>query len=331
MADPQDGKPGVIDSANRVLVLAFDLADTELHSAPQQLLAAIQSKQVEDEIKRTLLGYVQSQRQAGHTSSVASGDEAKRFFTNLADRSMSAAGANFQERIKQTPEFKKLTLSLTGFQKSVVSSPFGMWIDENKKILYIVGAGLVVGGATALYVTRTGGSLASSAAARLAGGDHDVLQIGKFKLTAGGVSFDPSARILGTRIGFTGEWKKVNFDLKLGILAQDLSVQQVHGEATVKSGPITVMASADSATATKPVHLLVNINYKRGQIDLGLGALYQDQRSQLQVAGSWNISPNASLSLNGGVMAGGPASGAAAGQQSAGLQYNAMGNFKLSF
>ena len=36
-------------------------------------------------------------------------------------------------------------------------SPVGVFFDKNRNILYVVGAALAIGGAVALYVTKTGG------------------------------------------------------------------------------------------------------------------------------------------------------------------------------
>lgn len=60
-------------------------------------------------------------------------------------------------------QFRELETSVEAFKKAAESSALGVWMDKNKKVLYVVGAALVVGTAGVLYVTKTGGSLVNKA------------------------------------------------------------------------------------------------------------------------------------------------------------------------
>src|SRR5437667_221436 len=55
------------------------------------------------------------------------------------------------DQLKKTPEFKRLEKSLDNLEQALKSTPVGVWVDNNKNILYVVGAGLAIGGAVALF------------------------------------------------------------------------------------------------------------------------------------------------------------------------------------
>jgi hypothetical protein len=232
------------------------------------------SPPVQDAIKKTLLDFAKSKSQSGDT--VISGDEAKKLVESLQTGVTDAASKALLEKIKGTPEYKKLQASIEGFQKAVESSALGVWIDKNKNILYVVGAALVVGTATVLYITKTGGSVVEMAVDPLKDKKFEVLQIGKLTIKAGLWDFKPDARVLVARVFGTADWEKVKLDLKFGILAKGASIQQIEGEAALKSGPISVGFTATAKPQTQVINLGLNVNYQSGKFNLGLGAMYQD-------------------------------------------------------
>lgn len=267
-------KTDVVDATHQVFVLAFDLADAEIGKLPEQVGAALTSPAVQEAIKKTLLDYAKSKSQTG--TSVISGDDAKKLVEALGTGVKDAASKELIEKIKQTPEYKKLESGIEGFKKAAQSSTLGVWIDRNKNVLYIVGAALVVGTATVLYVTKTGGSLVNAAVDPLEGKQFEVLQVGKLKLKAGLWDFQPDARILGARVLGTMEWQKVSVELKFGVLAQGAEIQQAEGAAVVKAGALNVALTANAKPQTHVIDLGLRVGYQAGRFNLGLGAMYQD-------------------------------------------------------
>jgi hypothetical protein len=272
MADPND--TGVIDAGHKVIVLAFDLLDAEIARLPDRLSDALTSPPVQQAIKKTLLDFAKTK--AGSGTTVISDEEAKKLAQSLGTGVMDATGTELLDKVKRTPEYKKLEGSIEAFKKAAESSSLGVWIDKNKNILYVVGAVLAVGTAAVLYVTKTGGSLLNTALGPLEGKEFEVLQIGKLSIKAGLWDFQPDARIFGARVIGTATWEKVKLELKFGVLAQGASVQQAEGEAVVKSGAFNLVLTGNAKPQTNVVNLGLKLGYQTGKVNIGLGAIYQD-------------------------------------------------------
>jgi hypothetical protein len=271
-----DTKPEMIDAANQVIVLAFDLADSEVTRLPNQIVKALESPLVQDSIKKTLMDFAKSRAKPGST--VISDDEARKLFGALGTGVKDAASQELLNQIKKTPEFKKLEASLEGFKQAAASTSLGVWVDKNKNILYVVGAALVVGTVGVLYVTKTGGAMVDLAVDPLKGKKFEVLQIGRLKIAASVWDFKPDARLLGARVFGTLEWEKVKVDLKLGVLAEGAKIKEAEGEAVVKSGSFSVAVTGKTKPQVQEVNLALKFSYDgvigNGKFNLGLGAIY---------------------------------------------------------
>jgi hypothetical protein len=175
-----------------------------------------------------------------------------------------------------TPFYTRLEKSIAAFEAAAKSTALGAWVDRNKNVLYVVGAGLMVGTASALYITKTGGAVLDTALSPLQGKKFEVLQIGKLQIKAGLWEFKPDARVLGARVFGTMNWERVKLDLKFGVLAEGAAIQQVEGEAVVKSGPINLTLAGADNFQTHKVNLGFNATYEKGKINIGVGAMYKD-------------------------------------------------------
>lgn len=311
MAD--DSTTGVLEATHHTIILAFDLVDSEVEVLPGQALKAITSTEVQESIKKTLQQFAASKAKSGTT--VVSPDETKKLLEALQGGITDAATQKLLDDIKKTPQFKNLEESLKSFEKAVKASNFGMWVDRNKMVLYIVGAALVVGGGTTLYITKTGGPIIQTPIDQLKGKSFEVLQIGTFKLKAELWEFKPDARLMGAKIEMVKDWKRVSVDLKFGILAEGAKVQEVQGEAIVKSGPIKFTASADVKPYDQKINLGLKMNYDKSfgmdKFSLSLGAIYQDQNTKGTLGAQYQFNKGPTIGLDGniGVDSGKPAFG----------------------
>ena len=231
-------------------------------------------------------------------------DETKKLLSGLGDSITDAGSKELLEQIKKLPEYKKLEASVNAFKKAAESSALGMWVDRNKKILYVVGASLAVGTAGTLYITKTGGPLLNKALDPLKGKEFEVLQIGKLTLKAGLWDFQPDARILGARIMGTVQWERLTVELKFGLLAQETQVQKAEGEALVKSGPVSVKVTGGFTPIDQKVNLALKIGYDgvvgNGKLNVGVGALYQDNVLKGTVGATYKV-PAATFGLTGNI------------------------------
>lgn len=310
-----NGRPDVIDAAQQVVILAFDLVGTEIGRMPQQILRALQSPQVQDSIQKTLLDFART-RDKGSTT-VVSEVEGRKLLEALGGGIKDAASAQVLDEVRKTPEYRRLASSVESFGKAAQSTALGVWIDKHKATLYVVGAALVVGGASALYITKTGGTVLNTALDPLKGKKFEVLQIGRLKIQAGLWDFQPDARVLGARVFGTVDWQSVSLTLNVGILAQGAEVKQAEGGAILKSGPFSVAMTAAAKPSAQQVNLGVKLGYEgvvgQGKLNIGIGAMYQDQQVSGTLAASLKTG-SATVGLQGNI---GP-------QKGGGTQYGGM-------
>jgi hypothetical protein len=277
-----DGKMDVLDAANQVIVLAFDLVDSEIERIPSRLVEVLDSPQVQNSIKKTLLDFAKTRIKAGVDSTVVSDQDARKLFDSLGRGVTDAASQRYLDDIKKTPEYRALERSVTAFKTAAKSSSLGVWVDRNRGILYVVGAALVVGTASVLYVAQTGGAAVDLALDPLRGKDFEILQVGSISIKAGVWDFKPDARVLGARIAASKQWDKVSVELKLGVLAQETRVQEVQGQALVTSGAFSVSLTGAAKPQVSRVNLGLKLDYSgrvgEGKFNIGIGAMYKDDQ-----------------------------------------------------
>ena len=311
-----DGNSDPIDAANQVLVLAFDLADAEIAELPGQIAQALQSPPVQQAIQKTLLDFAKTK--TGSDGAALTPADTQKLLEALGTNVKDAASANILEQIKKTAEYKKLETSIEAFKSAAGSSSLGVWVDKNKGILYVIGAALVVGTASVLYITKSGGALMTMAMDPLKGKEFSVLQVGGFKLKAGVWDFQPDARVLGARVSGVMDWQKVTVELKLGVLAQGAQVQQVQGAVVVKSGAFSVTMTGDGKPQVQQVNLGLKLGYDgvigNGKFNIGVGAMYQDKALSGTLGGSYQMKGGATVGVTGNL---GP-------QQGGGLKYGGL-------
>ncbi|MFL4971940.1 MAG: hypothetical protein ACJ8FU_06875 [Xanthobacteraceae bacterium] len=308
MAEPDTD---VIDAAHQVIVLAFDLVDAEIASLPEQIQKALLSPAVQKAITKSLLDFAKSKSAIGNNT-VVSDEEAKKLADALRTGVTDAATKELMEKVKATSAYKQLQESIEAFQKAAKHSSLGVWIDKNKNVLYVVGAALVLGSASALYITKTGGTLLNAALDPLKGKEFEVLQVGKLTIKAGLWDFQPDARILGARVFGTLKWEQVKLDLRFGVLAQDAKVQQAEGGAVLKAGQFSVDLSGTAKPQKQVVDLGLKVGYQAGKFNLGLGAKIQDNILSGTASAEYKTR-NATFGLQGNL-----------GQKDGNLQYGAL-------
>jgi len=276
MADPKD----LSLATENLIVLAFDLLDAEILRAPNELKKALLSPQVQDSIRATLLQFAKT-KMGPQTSSVSNADGQKL----LTDLGTGVAGGMSQallDQIKASPEYKKLEAGVKAFEGAAKSSALGVWVDQNKKVVYVIGAVLLAGGlagATALYVTKTGGPALNTVIDPIKGKDVEFLKVGVLSLKGGLWDFKPDAQLLGGRVSAAMKWEKVAVELKFGVLAKGAQVQEWDGSTVVKSGPVSLSASAGGMPQLGKVNFSLRLGYdgvvENGKLNVGIGATYR--------------------------------------------------------
>ena len=297
-----NGKADTLEAANQVIILAFDLVDAVIPDTPALLSHALQSPPVQNAIKKTLLDFAQSKVKAGTT--VVSNEEGQKLLESLESGIVDAATKDVIDQVKKTPQYARLEKGVGAFKKAAESSALGVWVDRNKGVLYVVGAALVVGTASVLYVTKTSGMPVSKAVDLLKDKKFQVLQIGSLKFQAALWDFRPDARVLGARVISTKQWEQVTLELKLGVLAQGSQVQEIDGAAIVKSGPFSLNLTGGAKPQVHEVNLGLKLEYSgvvdNGSFNIGIGAMYQNQQASGTLGATYKTGP-ANFGLQGQV------------------------------
>lgn len=296
-----NGKNDPGAAANQVIVLAFDLFETEIADLPSQLAIALDSPQVRASIQKTLLDFAKTKIDPNKTQITAA--EAAKLFEALGTGVKEEGSKVLLAQIKNTPEFKKLESSLEAFKTAAASTSLGVWVDHNKNILYVVGAALVVGTASVLYVTKTGGPIVKQIVNPLQDKQFDVVQLGKLKIKAGLWKFEPDAAVLGAKVVGEVKWQQVMVEVKFGILAQAADIQKVEGAVVVKSGGFHLNLTGEGLPQTRQVNLGLKLDYKgttrNGNFNVGIGAMYQDQLMGGQLNAGFETKQGVNFGLSG--------------------------------
>jgi len=236
MAEPTD--PGVIDVASETVVIALELADAELKNAPGRLASALLSSDVQTALTKTAEEVARKRLNA--TTTTVSEKDAKELGEKLLEQTKDAALEHLKTEIKNSSKYQQLDASIKKLKETFAKTPMGVWLDENKNILYIVGVGAVLGGAAAMYVFRTGDTVTKTIMPLVGGQSVSFKLLGKLEVEAGvgKIVFTPSEHLIDAKTFINAKWQQISVKLNLA--------------ATVADGKVTA-ASADGKIVI-PVH-----------------------------------------------------------------------------
>jgi len=271
--------PNLDEATAQVVVLAFDLVGQQAANFPTLLQNTLSAKPVQDAIQSTLQTFALKKNVAIATDTLTAKDA-----QDLLNAIVSAAGGKAGDaaiaQIKNSPAYKKLEKAIQDFQAAAKTSPLGVWIDKNQAVVYVTGVALVVGGAVALFATKTGGTVPNTAVGALKNKPLQVFKVGKFTLQAQMLQFQPDQRVLGAGVIATEKWQQLQVSVSFGVVASGAQVQQVDGKVVVKTaGGVTITGTATDTPAKKNVDLHLSIGFDKGQLGpmtFGLGAIITD-------------------------------------------------------
>jgi hypothetical protein len=297
----------VVDAVHNVTVLAFDLAGSQIADMPDELAAALQKPDVQSAIQTVLSTFVLSRQQTGTTQ--VSDKEAKQLVADLWKKAGGKLTDGVLEQLKKTPEYRKLDASINDLEKTVKTSPLGIWVDKNKGILYVIGAGLAVGGAVALYVTKTGGTVVNTSLAQLAGKPIQIFKVGRFSLSGQMLAFRPDMREIGGGLVGAQQWKKVQVSVQFGVIATGSDVKQIDGKVVVKTQDIDIGLTATDDRSKNTYNFGLTFGLHRvggeGPLSLGVTAMVKDDKVVGGgITGNWQLDNTTAVSLQGSSGAG---------------------------
>ena len=279
MPPPAAPAPSLGDATIRVIALAFDLAESEIQNLDTLLQKSLQDPAVKDAISSALTAFVAKRMASGAGTSNMSGKDALEFLQGLQAGAGSKITDSVSQQIKNSPEYKRLEKALEDFQSAAQSSPMGVWVSKNDKLLIVVGLALVLGGSAALYVTKTGSGALDFAIGRVVNKPLDIVHVGKFSLQGELLAFQPVTRTIGGALGATEKWQKVAVTVKLGVVASGTQVQKIDGSVVVKTDDVNVSDTGSAAPTRKKINLGLSLDFNKGSLShlkVGVGAVITD-------------------------------------------------------
>jgi hypothetical protein len=266
----------VIDAASNTVILAFDLVGDQIMNMPDELEKSLKKPEIDAAIRSVLTNFLLARQKTG--TAVFSDQEAVQLGKALLNDAGGKIANDLLDQLKKTPDYQNLQQSMNNLQKVLKSSPLGVWLDREKGILYVIGAVLVVGGATALYVTKTG--VPDVAITQLTGKSVQVFKVGRFSLEGQLLAFKPDTQTLGGALTGVEKWNKLEVDLQLGVVATGSDVKQVSGKLVFKSQDISVSISGVQQPQQKTINLGLGLEIKKtglpGPLTINLGAVVKD-------------------------------------------------------
>jgi hypothetical protein len=279
MADPVCPTEGVFPALQKVIVFAFEVAETTILDAPDKLEKALSSEEVRQAMATTLSTLALT----GKTNT-GNPDEGRKVAEALLSSAGKAAGKALTEDLKKTPEVKQLKQCFTDFQSALKKSPAGVWVDKsvaNKITVYVVGIGLVIGGAAALFRSKVDNPALNFTLDQLSGASLEVFKVGKLSVEGQLIKFDPAKQNIGAGLIFTQNWEKVTAKLQVGVVGSALDAPANANQAVIKSEPFKLVQDGDLRPGEKRLSFGVGVTIPPGPLpgkfNLSVGAIVSDQ------------------------------------------------------
>jgi len=288
---PENGS-NMGDAFGGLVVLAFDLLDDEIGRTPERLALALQSPVVLATAQKGLLGFANAKLKTQTTQMTP--EDIKRL-QSIGGDVLSKASEDYLRQITKSAAFKDLEKQVDKFKDALASSALGVWVDRHKGIVYIVGAALAVGAGVAIYVTKPPGPVAAMGMRQLEKLQFEVVKLGALKLGVGGITFDPTAELVGAKLTGKLAWERLKIDIALQVVTKSAAVSQVGGEVMVKYGSFDLTGVARKDMSKPTVDLTLKLNARKDAFNLSVAAQVKDGQFGGSAATGYQLNRNFNL------------------------------------
>jgi hypothetical protein len=283
---------GVIDAASDVIVLGFELADSTLDRSPQMVIDLVQDKNFQKSIQKALEAEGKRLVKLQKEGKPVGNEEGGKVLAKVGNAAAKSSQLWVKNKIEKSSDYKALQKGLKKVECSFKESPVGVFIDENENLLIVVATGLAIGGAVAMYATRSG-DWAAAQLAPLAAKQLRFKVLGKVELGAKKLVFKPSERKVELTTFTTAKWKsvKAKLDLNVGFKDDALTKSSATGEVVVdvaKGTSITGKGSIGYLRSMTPGEKELTYNLSLGMAFTGTGS---NSKLKLQVLGHVSQDP----------------------------------------
>lgn len=195
---------GITNILSQTVILSFDLVVDETENLPKRVASALQSQEMVNVIQKA---FEDEAKKLMSPNATKEDQDPMGITSRIAGKALSTAKSGVLRQLKESKEAKDLEGNIEQLKEEFVKTPFGIWIDENKKILYIVGAVAAFGTAATMYYFKTGDSVA-----KLAEGKGTTIKKGSFTIKGTLTKFEPSTGSVG--LTGKGEYGSLGFALE---------------------------------------------------------------------------------------------------------------------
>jgi hypothetical protein len=265
----------VLDTTSETFVLAFELVDAETANLPDRVARALGSEDVQKAIQKALQDFADAKLNA--TPTTVDVKDAMDLAKSVASSGGKAVADNVVEQIKKTNHFKDLDQSIKRLTAQLGQTPVGVWVDENKKWLYIVGVGAVIGGAAAMYATRKGDEFTKLLLPQLNNQSLSFKALGTLSGKVGltSLTFTPSERLIEAKTFVEVKWQSIEVRVNFAVTRSDKTVTaSVDGHVVVpvtKGVSILGGGAGNTANNTWNLHVGIRVDLS-GDLKLNLFA-----------------------------------------------------------
>jgi hypothetical protein len=157
-----------------------------------------------------------------------------------------------------------------------------VWFEQNKKIVYILASGLIIGGAVGMYVARTGDQAVEPVTKLLKDKKFTTHPIGTLEISAGGFRLIPSRREFQMEVSASTEFERIKVEFTVSGHAVDASasIASAGGRVIIPFGK--AVARVESSYDPKNVRLT--------PVNLGLGIEFTEGGVRMYMAGRVQLS-----------------------------------------
>jgi hypothetical protein len=281
MPPPTTPGTGFGDATTQVVVLAFDLVGQQLANLPSLLEKSLLDSKVQDAISSTLGSFMLQRMVSGAGTTNMNPKDAKDLINALQAAGESKVHDALTQQITKTPEYLELQQAIQHFENAAKFSPMGVWIDRNQGIVIVVGIALVVGGAAALYATKTGGTAINLGIDQVKGKPLQIFKVGRLTVQGQLLSFQPDKRTLGAGLIATAKWQKLDVSIKFGVIAAGSQVREIDGAVILKSQDVNVSVTGTATPVQKTFNLGLSLSFDTGPLaplKVGVGAIVTNDK-----------------------------------------------------
>ena len=150
----------------------------------------------------------------------------------------------------ESDEVKKLKKKADDLVAAFECTQAGVWINNNKTLLVVVGVVAALAGTAALYMVKTGGGITS-----LAEGKGFTKKIGRITFDGKILKLDTTKQEVGLKLAMGADFKRLQFDTSIsGVAAGPAAKVAVDGTIILPLGDgvkATAAGKSNGATSTR--------------------------------------------------------------------------------